>query len=63
MSKLSAWFKTWRWYIVAYVAFVTLFWFVGKPHDMKPLTAYLAVNALNLVYAGAVWVVRIVRRG
>lgn len=62
MPKLSTWFRTWRWYIVAYVALVVLFWFVGTP-NMSKFEAYLGLVALHAVYAGAVWVARSILRG
>ena len=51
---MKAWIKAnWGW-IVGYVVWIALFWFVGKPHKMGPFTAFVSVNALNLLYAGLV---------
>jgi hypothetical protein len=62
VSKLSTWFKAWRWYVVAYVVFIVLFWFVGTP-SMTKAEAYFGLVGLHLVFAGGVWVARNILRG
>jgi hypothetical protein len=39
-----------------YVLFVLLFWFVGA-HSMSKFTAFFGLTALNVIYAGTVWII------
>lgn len=55
-KKTLLWFGGW-------LLFQILFWFVGKPHQMGPVTAFFVVNGLTLVYAAAVyWANKILKK-
>jgi hypothetical protein len=43
---------------IGWVVFMILFWFLGKPHQMSPVTAFFGVGLLTAVYAGLCVVVK-----
>ncbi len=55
MAKLSDTQKKGAGFLVAYAAFIIAFWFLGKPHQMGPATAYFAVVLLHVVFAALAW--------
>ncbi len=46
-----------KWRLGLYVAFIVLFWFLGKAHTMKPATAFFGLAALTLVFEAGFWFV------
>lgn len=46
-----------------YMLFMILFWFLGKAHNMKPLTAFLGIGVLTGFYALLViWIKKLLNK-
>jgi hypothetical protein len=50
--------RPWVWYAAAYVLFIVLFWFIGKPEA----ATYVGSVVLHLGYAFGAWVVWMMTR-
>ena len=56
-DRIVAWLDVNKFYVVAYVAFMTLFWFIGTP-NMSAFTAYFGLCVLHIFFFAGVYIIK-----
>lgn len=54
---MLTWLKANKWYVLAYVVFIAVFWF-WKAQQMSAFEAYFGLVALHVAFLFGVWIVK-----
>jgi membrane protein YdbS with pleckstrin-like domain len=57
IDRVLIWLDINKFYVIAYVVFITLFWFLGSP-KMSAVTAYFGLCVIHLVFFAGVYIIK-----